>query len=460
MAQQIIFGLWGETGPCGPCTEIFYDHDPTADSNEIDEDRRVEIWNLVFMQFNRTADGELVSLPKPSVDTGMGLERVAAVMQGVKNNYDIDLFQYLISEVAKQCKTKTLDDPSLRVITDHIRSISFLILDNVIPANEGRGYVLRRIIRRAIRHGHKLGARQPFLHKLVQPLVDIMGAAYPELLAAKLSIAFTIEREELSFAKTLEKGLAIFEKELSKMKNKKISGALAFLLYDTYGFPLDLTADIARERGYSFDEKGFEEAMERQRMQSKKSGQFATNYYILPNLSVEATKFTGYGCLKETSTILALFNESNELVENILPGQKGIVVLKATPFYAEGGGQVGDVGILTMEGGVNFEVINTRKQGDIYFHHGECLPASAEKVEAGIPLKTGDIVHAEVNFAKRRATEYNHSATHLLHAALRELLGEQLVQKGSLVDPNRLRFDFSYPKPLTQLEIDAVERFS
>lgn len=444
------FWSMGDTGPCGPCTEIFYDHGEAIPGGPpgtplAEGDRYVEIWNLVFMQFNRSADGKLTPLPKPSVDTGMGLERIAAVMQGVHSNYDIDIFHHLIQAIASLIGTDDRSAASLRVIADHIRSAAFLISDGVTPVNEGRGYVLRRIIRRAIRHGHKLGIQETFFYRLVAPLVAQMGDAYPELVRAQPLIERILKHEEQQFAVTLDQGLKLLERALKDITDKTIPGAVLFRLYDTYGFPPDLTADIARERGLLIDYPGFEREMEKQRRQSQAASQFVaseTNALQLPGETI----FTGYERLSEEAVVSALMTE-NRLVPHLKTGSYGAVVLDRTPFYAESGGQIGDKGRIYFQDGV-FEVQDTQKHGLVYLHQGI--------VTAGT-LAVGNKVSAEVN-SSRQAIMLNHSATHLLHAALRRLLGSHVMQKGSLVDAERLRFDFSHFAPLTTQEIKAVER--
>jgi len=445
------FWSMGETGPCGPCSEIFYDHGPEVaggppGSPEQEGDRYVEIWNLVFMQYDRAPGGAVTPLPSPSVDTGMGLERIAAVMQGVHSNYDIDLFKTLIK--ATQEVTGCRDDRhvSLRVIADHIRSCSFLISDGVTPSNEGRGYVLRRIIRRAVRHGYHLGQTTPFFHKLVPTLVAVMGDYYKELVEGESRIMATLEREEAQFAKTLEHGLALLEEDITKIGSAGvIPGDTLFKLYDTYGFPLDLTADIARERGLTLDVPGFEAAMAKQR---KRSGA-ASEFRARATLATDAeTAFTGYASLSDESEVLALFDADGQAVDELVTAHEGTVVLAATPFYAESGGQVGDTGALSFEGGT-FQVSDTLKQGKTVLHHGTVSEGT---------LRVSARVMAQVDRERRTSTMLNHSATHLLHAALRHLLGEHVVQKGSLVAPDRLRFDFTHSQPLTQEEIEAVEQ--
>ncbi len=446
------FWSMGDTGPCGPCSEIFYDHGPEVaggppGSPDEDGDRYIEIWNLVFMQYDRAADGTLNPLPKPSVDTGMGLERLAAVMQGVHSNYGIDLFHHLIEAAAALAGLDSTANVSLRVIADHIRSCSFLVTDGVLPSNEGRGYVLRRIIRRAIRHGHKLGLREPFFHKLVAPLVAEMGAAYPELAAAQAQVERVLAREEERFAETLDQGLRIYEEKTAGLdQGGVIPGDVLFLLYDTYGFPVDLTADIARERGLGVDMAGFEREMEGQRERARAASQFGSDYHATP--AVEGrTEFTGYDGVAGEGTVTALYRDG-EAVETLAAGEQGVVVLDRTPFYAESGGQVGDHGTLTS-GEASFEVGDTRKEGAVHLHLGRLRLGS---------LRVGDRVRAEVSARERGATACNHSATHLLHAALRRVLGGHVTQKGSLVEPGRLRFDFSHFEPMTAAELREVER--
>jgi len=445
------FWSMGDTGPCGPCSEIFYDHGadvaggPPGSPDE-DGDRYVEIWNLVFMQFNREADGSLQPLPKPSVDTGMGLERLAAVLQGVHSNYDIDLFRNLIHAAAKIVGTSDLTNNSLRVIADHIRSCAFLIVDDVLPSNEGRGYVLRRIIRRAIRHGHKLGYEKPFFYRLVQALVNEMGEAYPELIAAQARIEQVLEREEQRFAETLDQGMQILEQAISKLDGQTISGATVFKLYDTYGFPVDLTADIARERNLQLDMAGFESEMEAQRERARAAGQFGADYNA--RLDVDGdTEFCGYEHVIDQGQIQALFRDS-ERVDTLKQDEQGIVVLDKTPFYAESGGQVGDRGELRL-GEAIFSVSDTRKQANgAFMHIGQVTKGS---------LQQGARIEGHVDAALREATARNHSATHLLHAALRQLLGEHVTQKGSLVDAERLRFDFSHHEGVTAEQLLEIE---
>ncbi len=451
LGEKDNFWSMGDTGPCGPCSEIFYDHGPEVAGGppgtpEEDGDRYVEIWNLVFMQYNRDSKGKLTPLPKPSVDTGMGLERLAAVMQGVHSNYDIDLFQNLIKAVSDLSGAPDLTNPSLRVIADHIRSCSFLITDGVLPSNEGRGYVLRRIIRRAARHGHKLGLDGPFLYKLVRPLVAEMGAAYPELKKTQPRIESVLEREEEKFAKTLERGLKILEEDIKELSGDTISGETVFELYATYGFPVDLTNDIARERGLTLDMQGYGRKMKEHQELGGAGEQFEVDYSKRIILEGE-TAFTGYESLVDEGEVVALF-KTGEPVEALKKGEEGMVVLRRTPFYAESGGQVGDRGTLSA-GKTRFEVVDTQKQGQVHVHIGRLISGRITK---------GDRLKAAVDAAHRQATVLNHSATHLMHAALREVLGEHVQQKGSLVTPDRLRFDFSHFEPLKPEELAEVER--
>jgi len=452
IASDDNFWSMGDTGPCGPCTEIFYDHGPDVaggppGSADADGDRYVEIWNLVFMQYNRDKAGELHPLPKPSVDTGMGLERLAAVMQGVQNNYDIDLFHNLVQAAAKQLGTKDLENKSLRVIADHIRSAAFLITDGVLPSNEGRGYVLRRIIRRAVRHGRQLGG-EVFFYKLVASLVKEMGAAYPELVAAQTQVEQELRQEEERFGETLEQGMKILEQEIGALtgKQRTIPGEVLFRLYDTFGFPVDLTADIARERGLGVDMAGFEHAMAGQRERARAASQFAATDKIDIGRDV-STEFSGYDCVEDDGAVLALAADGKP-VQQLAAGEQGVVVLERTPFYAESGGQVGDHGRLRC-GDAVFDVEDTRKLSESAFGHFGRMRMGA--------LKIGDRVHGEVNAEARRDTACNHSATHLLHAALKQVLGDHVQQKGSLVQPERLRFDFSHPRAVTEDEIAAIE---
>ena len=445
------FWQMGDTGPCGPCTEIFFDHGDhiwggRPGTPEEDGDRFIEIWNIVFMQYNRQADGAMNPLPKPSVDTGMGLERVAAVMQHVNSNYEIDLFQDLLNDASKLLGDVPTTEGSLRVIADHIRSCSFLISDGVMPSNESRGYTLRRIIRRACRHGNKLGAEGAFFHKLVGSLVRLMGEAYPELVKNQKQIETILLREEEQFMKTLDKGLKLLEESIADMQGKVISGETVFTLYDTYGFPVDLTEDIARERELSVDREGFEKALEAQRERARASSKFGVDYN--DQLVIEGkTDFTGYDSVRDTGTVQSLFVEG-ESVEFVSQGQQATVVLDQTPFYAESGGQVGDTGVLNFEGG-QLKVLDTRKQGDSHLHIVEVVSGE---------LKTNVAVTADVDAEKRQATSLNHSATHLLHEALRRVLGDHVTQKGSLVNPERLRFDFSHLEGVKTEELREVER--
>jgi alanyl-tRNA synthetase len=450
MGEQSNFWSMGETGPCGPCTEIFYDHGaeipggPPGTPDE-DGDRYVEIWNLVFMQYDRSADGMLVPLPKPSVDTGMGLERVAAVMQGVHSNYDIDLFKSLIRAAAEITGTDDLESSSLRVIADHIRACTFLIIDGVVPSNEGRGYVLRRIIRRAIRHGYKLGQTQPFFHKLVATLVREMGSYYAELVSGEARATQVLAQEESRFAETLTTGMALLDAEAAKLTSSVIPGETVFRLYDTYGFPLDLTADVARERGLTIDQAGFDTAMEAQRGRARAASKFGTDLRDSVKLPGR-TEFSGYDHLTGSGRITALIFDG-VVVDAMRSGQEGQVVLDHTPFYAESGGQVGDTGILTTDT-ARFTVRDTRKIGASFAHVGV--------LESG-ELRVGTQVQAEVDGSRRQSIALNHSATHLLHAALREVLGKHVLQKGSLVAPDRLRFDFAHTQPVSADELHRVE---
>ncbi|MFZ5562176.1 MAG: alanine--tRNA ligase [Pseudomonadota bacterium] len=445
------FWAMGDTGPCGPCTEIFYDHGPEVaggppGSPHEDGDRYIEIWNNVFMQFNRTADGVLHPLPAPSVDTGMGLERISAVMQHVHSNYEIDLFQMLLKAAADAIGCSNESQASLKVVADHIRSCSFLIADGVLPSNEGRGYVLRRIIRRACRHGNKLGAAGPFFHKIVAALAAEMGDAYPELRAQQAHVERTLKGEEEQFAKTLEQGLKILEQDLAGLEGTLIPGEIVFLLYDTYGFPVDLTADIARERNLLVDEAGFEKAMAAQRERSRASSAFALDYNTLIKVDGD-TVFTGYDGTTGAGRVVAIFKGADQ-VESLREGEQGVVVLDATPFYGESGGQTGDAGYLTA-GTHRFEVRETTRAGGAHLHHG--------LVTSGT-LRVGDHVDAEVHADLREATRRNHSATHLMHAALRQVLGNHVQQKGSLVCADHLRFDFSYPEPIGPEKLADIER--
>ncbi len=452
------FWSMGDTGPCGPCSEIFYDHGPSVPggppgSPDEEGDRYVEIWNLVFMQYNRDGEGRLTPLPKPSVDTGMGLERIAAVMQGVHSNYDTDVFQHLIRAAAGLLGVEDRRHHSLNVIADHIRASAFLVADGVLPSNEGRGYVLRRIVRRAIRHGHRLGARAPFFHALVDPLIEVMGEAYPELAQGRERIVDTLRREEERFGQTLEQGLAILEADLAKLRGDLVPGEVIFKLYDTYGFPVDLLRDIAMERHLRLDMEGFEREMAAQRHRARAASQFKATG--LAALEVETpTEFTGYERLTDEGRVVALARAPGaegevERVEALREGERGLVVLDRTPFYAESGGQVGDRGWLRTATGAVFRVTDTQKRGAVHVHLGV--------LERGV-LPQGATVQAEVDAARRHATMLNHSATHLMHKALRDVLGPHVQQKGSLVDEHRTRFDFSHPAPLTPDEIAEVER--
>ncbi len=443
------FWQMGDTGPCGPCTEIFYDHGPEVaggppGSAQADGDRYIEIWNVVFMQYNRDEAGVLHPLPKPSVDTGMGLERISAVMQGVHSNYDIDLFRDLIAAAARETGCTDLGSNSLKVIADHIRACAFLIVDGVIPGNEGRGYVLRRIIRRAIRHGYKLGQKRPFFHRLVDDLAGVMGEAYPELPAARDNVAAILRQEEERFAETLEHGMGVLEQAMQS-EDRMLDGETVFKLYDTYGFPLDLTADIARERGFNVDFAGFEAAMAQQRERARAASKFTLGRGL--EFSGQPTEFVGYDTLEQDGRILALYKEGSP-VREIVAGDEAVVVLDRTPFYAESGGQVGDVGELACGHGV-FRVEDTQKiQAEVFGHKGRLTTGR---------LAVGDVVDARVDMRARQMAAYHHSATHLLHAALRVVLGKHVTQKGSLVTPEHTRFDFSHPQPVTPEEIRRIE---
>jgi alanyl-tRNA synthetase len=452
LGEKSNFWAMGDTGPCGPCTEIFYDHGPDVfggppGSPDEDGDRYIEIWNLVFMQYERSADGTLTPLPKPSVDTGMGLERIAAVMQHVHSNYEIDIFRVLLEAAQRATGATDLSSPSLRVIADHIRSCAFLVSDGVTPSNEGRGYVLRRILRRACRHGHKLGAREAFFHTLVEPLGQAMGAAYPELIEKRAQIERVLLLEEEQFARALDLGMRIFEEETAALDGTVIPGETVFKLYDTYGFPADLTADIARERGLSIDEPGFEQAMEAQRERARGASQFKAGTQA--RLAADAsTAFTGYHTLQDDGAVIALLVDGNS-ADALQEGQEGIVVLDRTPFYAESGGQAGDCGVLFGADGARFEVRDTTKQGAAFLHHGVLV---AGRITAGERLT------AQVEQGIRQATALNHSATHLLHAAMRQVLGEHVEQKGSLVESSRLRFDFSHFEAVSREQIREIEQ--
>ncbi|MCP5160274.1 MAG: alanine--tRNA ligase [Hahellaceae bacterium] len=444
------FWQMGDTGPCGPCTEIFYDHGedvaggPPGSPDE-DGDRYIEIWNVVFMQFNRTSDGQMHPLPKPSVDTGMGLERIAAVMQHVHSNYEIDLFEQLLAAASEILGGVASTEASLRVIADHIRSCAFLIADGVMPSNEGRGFVLRRIIRRAARHGNKLGAQGAFFHKLVAALASIMGEAYPDLARAQTQIERVLLQEEEQFARTLDKGLKLLEQDIAELSGSEIPGSTVFTLYDTYGFPVDLTNDIARERGLTLDYQGYEQEMEAQRERARAASKFGVDYNEA--IVVEGrTLFSGYERLAETETVKAVFVDGKPADAG--QGVSAIVVLEQTPFYGESGGQAGDTGTITWDGG-EFAVEDTRKEGGNHLHIGKVIRGN---------LRVGQVVHAQVDMEKRQATALNHSATHLLHAALRRVLGEHVVQKGSLVNADRLRFDFAHFEAVSPEQLRDIER--
>ncbi|GJM12640.1 MAG: alanine--tRNA ligase [Pseudohongiella sp.] len=450
LGEKDNFWAMGDTGPCGPCSEIFYDHGadvpggPPGSPDE-DGDRYIEIWNLVFMQYERKADGTMTPLPKPSVDTGAGLERVAAVMQNVHSNYEIDLFQALLKAIAKITNVSDLENNSLKVIADHIRSCSFLIVDGVLPSNEGRGYVLRRIVRRAVRHGYQLGVKDIFFYKIVAALVEVMGQAYPELAEKQQFVEKALKDEEEQFARTLENGMSILEKAIKDLDGKTLPGETVFRLYDTYGFPVDLTADVAREHELTLDMEGFEAAMKVQKEQARA----ASNFGIVEKLDIasgEATNFIGYEKLAGTSKLLAIYADSKQ-VDSASEGDEVSLLLDSTPFYGESGGQVGDTGMLTSEN-ASFEVLDTQKQGDAFVHRGV--------LRSGV-LKAGEQLSAEVAGAARAAITLNHSATHLMNAALRSVLGEHVLQKGSLVDADRLRFDFSHSSPVSTQELEAIE---
>ena len=444
------FWQMGDTGPCGPCTEIFYDHGDhiwggPPGSAEEDGDRFIEIWNLVFMQFNRLADGTMEPLPKPSVDTGMGLERIAAVLQHVNSNYDIDLFKTLIKAAAEIIQVKNLESKSLRVIADHIRSCAFLVSDGVLPSNEGRGYVLRRIIRRAVRHGHMLGAKDIFFYKLVKPLIDVMGSAANELADNQKIVENTLKTEEEQFLKTLERGLFLLDQELGKITNNVLPGDIAFKLYDTYGFPLDLTADVCREKNITIDENGFNQCMEEQRKRARESSSFSVDYSNMIKLD-DKTEFLGYQSSEASGKVIAIFQNGNK-VETINAGDQAVVILDKTPFYGESGGQVGDKGVLTAADLV-FNVSDSQKYGKSIGHIGKVTKGS---------LKVGDIVTAAIDVEIRERIRRNHSATHLLQAALQRILGSHVHQKGSLVNDSYLRFDFSHNQPITSEQIEEIE---
>ena len=444
------FWQMGDTGPCGPCTEIFWDHGEDIPggppgSEDDDLDRYIEIWNLVFMQFERDSSGKMTPLPKPSIDTGMGLERIAAVMQGVHNNYDIDLFQHLIKSAAEVIGCTDLQENSLKVVADHIRSCAFLVVDGVQPSNEGRGYVLRRIIRRALRHGYNLGASGSFFFKLVGPLVEVMGEAYPELASMADEIASVLKKEEEQFARTLDKGMAVLEAGLAELSGTVLPGELIFQLYDTFGFPTDLTNDVAREKGYSLDMDGYEKCMEEQRTRARSASQFGVDYS--DNIRVDgSTQFCGYETLENQANILALY-AAGEPVDSATEDTEVLVVLDKTAFYAESGGQVGDSGYLQADSG-KIEIVDCRKSGDHHLHIGRVLSGE---------IKAGQQVTVSVDSAVRQGTALNHSATHLMHAALQQVLGDHVAQKGSLVDSERLRFDFSHNEAVTAEQIRQIE---
>ncbi|HGO5854820.1 TPA: alanine--tRNA ligase [Mannheimia haemolytica] len=445
------FWAMGDTGPCGPCTEIFYDHGPEhwgglPGSPEEDGDRYIEVWNIVFMQFNRLADGTMEKLPKPSVDTGMGLERMTAVMQHVNSNYETDIFQTLIKETASLLNVQDLDNKSLRVIADHIRACSYLVADGVVPSNEGRGYVLRRIIRRAVRHGNLLGAKAAFFYQLVPTLAKVMGSAGEIIAQKQAHIQKTLKAEEEQFARTLERGLNLLEDALEKVENNTLSGEVAFKLYDTYGFPLDLTADVCRERNITIDEQGFEAEMTAQRERAKASSNFGMDYNNVIKVDGQ-TKFLGYEQTAYNAKVVGLFC-NGVAVEKIESGDNAVVILDQTPFYAESGGQIGDTGEITAPLGL-FQVNDTQKYGQVFGHIGQLT---------GGTLAIGDAVSALVNVERRQSISSNHSATHLLHSALRQVLGEHVAQKGSLVSENSLRFDFSQPEAIAKADLEEVER--
>ena len=451
MGEKDNFWAMGDTGPCGPCSEIFYDHGPEIaggppGSPDEDGDRYIEIWNLVFMQFDRKADGTMIPLPKPSVDTGAGLERLAAVLQNVSSNYEIDLFQALIKNIADITGESDIENTSLRVIADHIRACAFLAVDGVIPANEGRGYVLRRIVRRAVRHGYQLGVKDVFFYKLVASLVEVMGSAYPELVERRGFVEKVLKEEEEQFARTLDNGMVILEKAIKELNSDTIPGQMVFKLYDTYGFPVDLTADVAREHNMNLDLDGFEQAMLIQKNQARA----ASNFGSVEKLDIGSdlsTDFTGYENLDGICSVTGIFDVQGDRLDEALIGEELLVLLNASPFYGESGGQVGDHGILDNDT-CKFEVFDTQKQGEILIHRGV--------MRTGV-LRVGDQLSAHVAEVDRLAITLNHSATHLMHAALRNILGEHVTQKGSLVDADRLRFDFSHSTPVTEEELKQVE---
>ena len=451
MGEKDNFWAMGDTGPCGPCSEIFYDHGPEIaggppGSPDEDGDRYIEIWNLVFMQFDRKADGTMIPLPKPSVDTGAGLERLAAVLQNVSSNYEIDLFQALIKNIADITGESDIENTSLRVIADHIRACAFLAVDGVIPANEGRGYVLRRIVRRAVRHGYQLGVKDVFFYKLVASLVEVMGSAYPELVERRGFVEKVLKEEEEQFARTLDNGMVILEKAIKELNSDTIPGQMVFKLYDTYGFPVDLTADVAREHNMNLDLDGFEQAMLIQKNQARA----ASNFGSVEKLDIGSdlsTDFTGYENLDGTCSVMGIFDVQGDRLDEALIGEELLVLLNASPFYGESGGQVGDHGILDNDT-CKFEVFDTQKQGEVLIHRGVMQTGA---------LRVGDQLSAHVAEVDRLAITLNHSATHLMHAALRNILGEHVTQKGSLVDADRLRFDFSHSTPVTEEELKQVE---
>jgi len=451
MGEKDNFWAMGDTGPCGPCSEIFYDHGPEIaggppGSRDEDGDRYIEIWNLVFMQFDRKADGTMIPLPKPSVDTGAGLERLAAVLQNVSSNYEIDLFQALIKNIADITGESDIENTSLRVIADHIRACAFLAVDGVIPANEGRGYVLRRIVRRAVRHGYQLGVKDVFFYKLVASLVEIMGSAYPELVERRGFVEKVLKEEEEQFARTLDNGMIILEKAIKELNSDTIPGQMVFKLYDTYGFPVDLTADVAREHNMNLDLDGFEQAMLIQKNQARA----ASNFGSVEKLDIGSdlsTDFTGYEILDGTCSVTGIFDVQGDRLDEAPIGEELLVLLNASPFYGESGGQVGDHGILDNDT-CKFEVFDTQKQGEVLIHRGVMQTGA---------LRVGDQLSAHVAEVDRLAITLNHSATHLMHAALRNILGEHVTQKGSLVDADRLRFDFSHSTPVTEEELKQVE---
>jgi alanyl-tRNA synthetase len=451
MGEKDNFWAMGDTGPCGPCSEIFYDHGPEIaggppGSPDEDGDRYIEIWNLVFMQFDRKADGTMIPLPKPSVDTGAGLERLAAVLQNVSSNYEIDLFQALIKNIADITGESDIENTSLRVIADHIRACAFLAVDGVIPANEGRGYVLRRIVRRAVRHGYQLGVKDVFFYKLVASLVEVMGSAYPELVERRGFVEKVLKEEEEQFARTLDNGMVILEKAIKELNSDTIPGQMVFKLYDTYGFPVDLTADVAREHNMNLDLDGFEQAMLIQKNQARA----ASNFGSVEKLDIGSdlsTDFTGYENLDGICSVTGIFDVQGDRLDEALIGEELLVLLNASPFYGESGGQVGDHGILDNDT-CKFEVFDTQKQGEVLIHRGVMRTGA---------LRVGDQLSAHVAEVDRLAITLNHSATHLMHAALRNILGEHVTQKGSLVDADRLRFDFSHSTPVTEEELKQVE---